>query len=105
MRIQRKRISSCDSFEESSLASVQGGQSAISAINVKPQAELFRDVGNLIQRIDCAGVHCPRAADNAEWSQIIFQIIFKRIAEGCHIHSQTIVSRNQVNVIATDTKH
>jgi hypothetical protein len=67
VRIERDRIGTRDCLELPRIRRVERRPGTEGAVNVKPDAEFTRDVGDRIQRIDGAGIGRAAAGDDRKW--------------------------------------
>ena len=74
VRIERDRIRLLNAGEQFSRRFREDGERAVTSIDVHPKLEAVRNLSNLRQGIDSAGVHGSGIRNNAEWNVARLQV-------------------------------
>src|SRR5678815_1995606 len=84
---------------------VQRTGRAVSSINVKPQIEFSRDIGQFGERINDAGVDSSRTANDAKRPQALASIGLDLLTQHIDTHSLSLITRDHAHLVASEAEN
>ena len=104
VRIERDRIGPRDRLELPGIGRIERRPGAEGAVDVQPDAEFSRDVGDRIQRVDGAGVGRAAAGDDRKGQVPRLQVVFDGTAERIGPHAKIRIGRDCAREIRADAE-
>src|SRR5205823_12132462 len=82
----------------------EDGERAVTSIDVHPKLEPVRNLSNLCQGVDSAGVHSSGIRNNAEWNVTRLQVSIDFCNEIVHADFEALVDGHEAHILSPDSQ-